>query len=796
MTLLQPTPIVPSNAPPRSDDVSGRSSRVLQEHSGNRQQDYYGTSLEQKYPSSYLSENSYPAYHVPRPAFISNQTLRQHNHLRQHPHSRLHHGHRDPQQLRKEARYLFHRFRSSDGYMKYRNRQQKDDKNAEQKWPDRLEYTFFEALVNWPPMGRRKLPHKDKQRGRNELIADYIEEKTGESRTRKQVSSHIQVLKPFVESDPHIMRYLSKDDLSGPGHTQRYFTQGHGYYAVGGRRASQYPAHAPAYTTKEAMPSDHETNLYHTVSSVKKHLSVFQLTSFEMFVQCRDLSSEENPLHMYTRNIKNPLLSELRPTWDEFNADFPLLAAMHAARPIDCNVLFADVSIAFSDRSWKDKTGIELGISLTCSSKYLPQDAQVFCCNRFYRNGELVKGHGGTDHVPLDVVSADRTSLDTQLKFGSTFWARTLAYLATKLKATEAQIAEGHDPLADVNQYLSDTTACQEIVIKMPDNTAERLLIIYWKFCRSTAEPNKYGKREGVAYWRPIKLPSPAPVEASRSPYKANACAEPKSGRVDSVFDYNPQAYGGDAYTTTQPAALQSPFEYDNSSGPESTLNSATWATSASYDMPDGSMTGPQSAIDIFSPSADNSFDFSGGNINISYDNMDLSTFDAAAFDFSTSADFVTDPTLEQYASQSFTQQDFDTQWYDNFGGETHQQTQAPLAPMTAGSASEEISHDGGEQQHHYDFGIPAVTCDTTNSQLAEAIPAYDDYTSAAYNHDQQYGQDYGLSPHEAQAYGGAGQEVVVKVESDAPAYIASEVPLERAGSQGYDEQEQRYHTQ
>ena len=60
------------------------------------------------------------------------------------------------------------------------------------------------ALVKYEPMGRKKHAEgpENKLMGRNELIAKHIEEITGEHRSRKQVSSHIQVLKPWVKDDP------------------------------------------------------------------------------------------------------------------------------------------------------------------------------------------------------------------------------------------------------------------------------------------------------------------------------------------------------------------------------------------------------------------------------------------------------------------------------------------------------------------------------------------------------------------------------------------------------------------
>ena len=169
--------------------------------------------------ASVTSDSKYDLhYPIPKIKLGSNDQYAENLHRLQarRQHNRDKHGRR--RRTQSEKPYLHH-----PKYLSYRARQ-RCDTGADGKpvWDDRIEDAFqhgigclpllcmdakaIAALSNIEPMGRRKKSQRGRPHGRNELIAEWIFQETGEERSRKQVSSHIQVLNTLLKGIPECKR--------------------------------------------------------------------------------------------------------------------------------------------------------------------------------------------------------------------------------------------------------------------------------------------------------------------------------------------------------------------------------------------------------------------------------------------------------------------------------------------------------------------------------------------------------------------------------------------------------------
>ncbi|KAJ9668404.1 hypothetical protein H2201_001452 [Coniosporium apollinis] len=588
--------MLPSNAPPLPEELIEdvrATSRVLQERCGNRQHDVLDPEQfgfrkrEASSPVENLYSESLPCYDVPE-LNLAQQLDRRSNEV-----------------IEKNSAVLWQNVHKCDAYRKYRSRQPKNSAEREQKWPEHMEAAFFTALVRWPPIGRRKIMHEGKLRGRNELIADSIEKWTGEARTRKQVSSHIQVLKPLFKEHPKVMKHMSKADSGYPG-TRHPMSNSSRWSCSHVPRPSTSQYASVSQTLQLPLSFKGNTELpppLNTLSSNAPRMApnAFEPFDFEMFMQDR----YKNPLRTFTKLHNNPQLPEVQlhevRHWQKL---FPVLESILANGSVASDTILSEASLELMTDPLPE--GSELGIRSVFTSNYGLESYEDFECHtQIYDNGTQV------DHSKSRIdYNADGSKRLGNLPLGSTWWAHRIVDLTRLLRAARRRDSAATQGTAHsgtleapsshleekVRESLRKLSAVQEVYAQPKGHyRQQRLLTICWKFRQAN-----HGE-SGQTTWRNLLLPTPQIGEEleQRDP-----------------FNVPPLDFGSATASTVSQIFDQPPFKLD-------ALSSMAMA-GVSADMMAASLAPDMSNLvseDQFSHHSqlpqDNGIDFTGGHINI-----------------------------------------------------------------------------------------------------------------------------------------------------------------------------------
>ena len=412
----------------------------------------------------------------------------------------------------------------------------------------------------YPGIGKKKVvcPTGKGLRGKNEMIYDTIYRCTNQMMTRKQISSHIQVLRNYVENTPvaHIRELGAPVRTIADGTVLPYLPpQKKNKRALKRAHDSRYPArqrstnmYARAMSRCKppaAQIAKHAQDTHSLGSPFKSSLHpqrplslagpdgpLFEPDCFNMVVQSED-KEEVYPITSFDRSA--PRMPDLaiyprHMTRGDTNTWAPLLSMVQdgsstfpAAAAGDCPARYLESSLALMDDVPR---GASLTISFFVSCRDRPGAAAALLerdwagfevRSAFYEDGAFLDG------LADKPVAYDPRARLLEVPLGAEFWAKRIMVLASSRRraAAAAAAAAGHSVgqaengdagYAEARAQLSRLSAVQTVYARpraalgaepgpfAGQQQRVRLLVMFWRF--DLAAPGQPGRTS----WRNVTV--------------------------------------------------------------------------------------------------------------------------------------------------------------------------------------------------------------------------------------------------------------------------------------------------
>ncbi|KAF2032947.1 hypothetical protein EK21DRAFT_98528 [Setomelanomma holmii] len=575
---------------------------------------------------------------------------------------------RSEKQVEYELKRLYRMLQRSDKYQKYREKQPvmtvaevlakearelAEQQAREAERPEFLEHAFWKALVRWPPMGRKKHMLDGALRGRNELIQDSIRRDTGITRDRKQVSSHLQVLKQHLANLPAVLVYMAAPEEDKKRHRARESSHAYQLTHLRERHHAQRTASAARYDYHAPNAQARPTLIYSsyaygpTASRVgETSASPYSIANFTMLA-----SADEETVHSFTRLASDGRINDLNVTdvacWRRQYPEFDFLQRqMESWASEGRHILVCDASMNVMTEV-RPNAHLLIDFNLH-TQRDLSVYESVECTTRFFDSGDP-SPNPHLDGAAARDLKEHRTSCKFEasepnvcgsegcltIAFGSNFWVNRMTRYQSLRHRDEKSVASS----------LLCLTATQDIYgIRPETGDAECILTILWRFAqtRNSAEV-------GSMKWRAVSFNTRTTGSIDQRWFKREAestgillgledghdgslehCstaaprAPPSYHRIaQHHFDYTrphspTHLYNLNASEHEQPPQLQLDILASMQPDLEHPQTSAAPSASTDYSqqsLPD--MSHNQDTVGIYANDS-NDFDFHGGHITIS----------------------------------------------------------------------------------------------------------------------------------------------------------------------------------